>query len=356
MPVMEYNALLKQIKSRQWVPLYFLYGSETLLLQNAVKTLLKQAVEPAFESFNLQRFDGETLSFPDLETAYTALPMMAEYKCVAVKDWNLEKVGKQELGLLTEMLSDPNPSTILVLYYTKQELDVQKGSKFKKVREICEKKGVVCEFSVPDKGSLRKYLTSYCTKAKVTFPSEVCDYMVERCGAQLSVLVNETDKLIGYTGAGGTITREAVDALCIPSIQNTAFDLSNAILQGQYAKAFGVLDHLFSLRTEPVMILGAMNMSFIDLYRVKAAQTAGLSAADVVRDFKYRSQYRVTKLYKDVTRFSMEQIRGCLGCLEKADRLLKSSKMDSRLILEQMLGEMMEQRTRKDSGFRRKQP
>ena len=341
MPILKDDVLLKQLKSAQWEPLYFLYGEETLVLEKAVGLLLKKAVDPAFESFNLQRFDGESLAFNDLQTAYDALPMMAPYKCITVKDWNLEKVGKQEFSLFCQMLEDPNPSTILVLFYTRQELEVKKGSKFKKAMELFQKKGVVCEFGLKDKAALKKDLISYCAKGKVTLPPEVCDKLIDQCGSQLTILRQEADKLIAYAGAGGTVTAQAVDALCIKTVQNTAFDLSNAILQHQYGRAFSILDHLFFLRTEPVLILGALNMSFIDLYRVKTAQTAGLSAAQVVRDFKYRSQYRVTKLYKDVARFSLEQIRSCIGSLEKADRLIKSSRMEPRLVLEQMLGEMM---------------
>lgn len=339
MPLLTDDALNKSIKSGERYPFYFLYGEETQLLQNTLALLLKKTVTPGFESFNLQRFDGERVTLNDVQTAYEALPMMAECKCVTVNDWNLDKLNKGDFDAFMNLLTNENPSTVLVLFYTNAAIDVAKSAKFKKICAIIEKKGVVCAFGLKDKATLRKALTSRCKKAGLVLPPAVCDAIIDRCGTSYGVLLNEMDKLISYA-QDGEITMQAVELLCTESVQNTAFDLSNAVLQNNYARAFAILDRLFYLRMDPILMMGALNMSFIDLYRVKTAQTIGLSSDHVIADFHYRAKFRVTKLYKDVTRFSMEQIRHCICCLEKADRLLKSSKLDSRIILEQMLGEM----------------
>ncbi len=74
---------------------------------------------------------------------------------------------------------------------------------------------------------------------------------------------------------------------------------------------------------------------------MKAAQLSGIGSDQVISDFHYRSKYQIQKLSQDVSRFSISQIRSCIASLEKADRLLKSSRLDNRIILEQMLGEMI---------------
>ena len=341
MPIYSDDQLRREIKARHIFPLYLLYGEEGHLLSQSVSLLLKKVVSPSFSEFNLQRFDGAVLTLNQLQTAYEALPMMAEYKAVVVKDWNLEKLSKNDFEQLCDMISDPNPSTVLMLCYSALEIDVKKSSKYKKVCAIIEKNGVVCDFAPKDKTTLKKAILDRCAKQQVVLSPAVCEKIIEQCGTSLTVLLNETDKLIYHAGTDGEITKEDVVKLCTPSIQNTAFDLSNAILQNQYGKAFVILDRLLYLRTEPLMILGALNMSFTDLYRMKAAQAARHSSEDVIRDFQYRAKFRITKLYRTVSQFSIDQIRGCIESLEKADRLMKSSKLDSRIILEQMLGEMI---------------
>ena len=339
MAVWKDDVLNKSIKQGEIYPLYFFYGAETNLMENTLSLLLKKIIPPAFESFNLQKFDGDGIVFNQFQTAYEALPMMTQYKAVVVKNWNIEKMSKNDFEIFLEMLKDPNPSTVFILYITNTNIDVKKGTKFKKVIERVTKSGIVCEFSLKDKASLKKAIVNRCAKAKVSIAPEVCEKLIDACGFHSDVLMNETDKLIQYAD-GGEITVQAVEELCVESIENTAFDLSNAILEGRFDKAFSILNRLFYLRIEPVMMIGALSMSFIDLYRIKTAQVIGLSSDDVIKDFQYRSKYRITKLYKDVPRFSADQIRQCLSCLEKADRLLKSSRMEAKAVMEQMLGEM----------------
>lgn len=343
MPIWKDDVLHKSIKQNEIYPMYLFYGTEIHLMQNMVSLLLRKTVSSGFESFNLQKFDGDTVSLNQLQTAYEALPMMAERKAVVVKDWNFERLSKNDFDGLLEMLKNPNPSTVLILYITSEAIDAKRGAKFKKLSDVAAKQGVVCEFALKDKQTLKKAIISRCNKAKVTITPAVCEKLIDLCGSRFSVLMNEVDKLIQYAD-GGEITAQSVKDLCIESVENTAFDLSNAILEGRYDRAFSILHRLFYLRVEPVMIMGALSMSFIDLYRIKTAQVIGLSSDDVIRDFQYRSKYRVTKLYRDVSKFSAEQIRGCLGSLEQADRLLKSSRMEPKTVMEQMLGEMVCQR------------
>lgn len=340
MPILKEEDLNKSIRSESFYPVYLLYGSETYQIRKALQLLLKKAAPKTFAEFNLQKFDGETTSFNDLETAYEALPMMAERKCIVVKNWNFDKLAKNDLEKLVNLLENPNPSSIFIMYFTNQNADLKKNAKSKKICDIIGKIGAMTEFAQKDKASLRKILSDRCAKAGSKLPSAVCDKLIDWCGQDLSILMNETDKLISYAG-NREITKQDVQGLCTQSIQGTAFDLSNAILQNNYQKAFSILDRLFSLRTEPLMILGALNMSFIDLYRLKAAQSMNLTADQVIHDFRYKSRYRMTKLYQSVSLFSMEQIRNCIESLVKADMLLKSSRLDNRIILEQMLGEMM---------------
>ncbi|MBS1474166.1 MAG: DNA polymerase III subunit delta [Massilimaliae sp.] len=341
MAVVKDDKLAKMIRAGELAPIYFFYGSEIHLMKEMVSLIIKKAVPPAFESFNLHLFQDDNTTVNGIQTVYDALPMMSEYKCVAVKNWNIDKLGKQDFDQLMNMLGRVNPSTVLVLYDTRQTVDPKKNAKYKKLSEAAAKVGIVTEFALKDKGSLKKAITARCQKAGVSISPELCERLIDQSGSQYAVILNEADKLIAYAGEGGIVTEESVELLGISSVQNTAFDLSNAILKNQYGRAFTILDRLFYLRVEPVMILGALAGSFVSLYRVKAAQMSGLGNDQVISDFHYRSKYQVQKLSQDVSRFSISQIRSCIASLEKADRLLKSSRLDNRIILEQMLGEMI---------------
>lgn len=347
MPVIKDDSLIRSINQENFSSFYLLYGEETHLLHKALELLIKKVVDPSFETFNLRQFQGDTVSVLDLREAYESLPMMSRYKCVTVKNWNPDKLSKQDLDAFTDILTHPNPSTVLIFYHTDSEIDPKKNAKTKKIYDIIEKNGTVCEFSKKDRVTLKKIILNRCGQEQISIASDLCDRIIEQCSSQLSVILNETDKLIAYAKDKKVITAQDVDLLCVSSVQNTAFDLSNAILRRQYDAAFSILAKLYDLRMDPLMILGALSMSFVDLYRLKTAQLCGKNAAQVLHDFQYRSKYRIEKLSKDISKFSIEQIRGCLYSLQKADRLLKSSRLDSHIVMDQMLGEMMSISVRK---------
>lgn len=58
--------------------------------------------------------------------------------------------------------------------------------------------------------------------------------MVEQCGDELHLLLNELDKLCALAGEG-EITREMIETAGTKNLEASVFDLSKAILQNHYA-------------------------------------------------------------------------------------------------------------------------
>lgn len=339
MPIVTDEVLNRGIKEGLQ-PLYFLYGSETRLLQNTVKAIEKAGVDPSFATFNLQKFD-ESVAVDQLQTAYEALPMMAPLKLVLVRDFDFSKQGKSGQDTVMAMLTPPNPSTVLVFYYTDTEYDPKKKAGSKKLCDLVAKHGQVCNFALKDRATLKRALQSRCKKAGVTLPNQTADYLIDRCGMQYGLLLSEVEKLIAYAD-GGEITTDAVTALCMQNFQNKAFDLCNALLKNQYDSAYQILDHLLYQKIDPMELIGALATSFSDLYRAKSAQVAGLPLSQVVTDFKYGGgSFRITKLQSSLSRISLDKIRACLHALERANLLMISSKVEHRLVLEQAFGQML---------------
>lgn len=85
-------------------------------------------------------------------------------------------------------------------------------------------------------------------------------------------------------------------------------------------------------------------MAFSDFYRAKCALAAGKTADQVAVDFGYPKNrlFAVRNAFRDVRSVSTARLDGCIAALTRADASLKSSRADDRLILEQMLGEMIQ--------------
>ena len=100
MPTVKSDKLMKSVRSGEIAPIYFFYGPEIQLMRNTVDLIVSQTVEPAFEGFNLHRYEDDALSAGELKSIYETLPMMAKYRCITIKNWNLDKLAKQDLERL----------------------------------------------------------------------------------------------------------------------------------------------------------------------------------------------------------------------------------------------------------------
>ena len=87
MPVLEEKDLKKLIKPGN-TGSFLLYGDEKYLVRHYCERLSSGAADEAFADFNLRVFEGDGFTLEDIYDATLAVPVMAETKCVVVKDMN----------------------------------------------------------------------------------------------------------------------------------------------------------------------------------------------------------------------------------------------------------------------------
>ncbi len=103
-----------------------------------------------------------------------------------------------------------------------------------------------------------------------------------------------------------------------------------------------LLSELYDEQTDSIQILGAISMAFTDLYRARVATNDGVSQSDVVKDFNYRGRdFAVKNAFRDCLKVSAERMRKCIKILADTDIALKSSRTDSRLLLEKAITSML---------------
>ncbi len=342
MPFLSDAQLGKSIRENQIAPVYFLYGKETFLSEGYLKKLMGRAVLKGTESFNLHQFDGAALDMVSLRVEAEALPLMAQRKCVVLKNPNIEKMAKSDFDALMEMVEDPNPTTVFIIFVNAYDLNPKKSAKVRKLGETAAKSGVTVDFSPKTGSELTKIVKQRAAKAGCLIETPAASYLIERCGNSLEQLTVELDKLAAYRPQG-EITKKDIEAVTGVSLEASVFDLSKAMLQNNFNRAFAILDELFVCRQEPLAILAVLNMTFVDLYRAKAATLASKSVQDVCAVFPYRGkEFRMRNAFRDVPRYSVKTLRNCLEILAEADIGLKTSRADGRITLEKVLSSILQ--------------
>lgn len=342
MAILSNAEISKSLRQGELSPVYFLYGKESWQMDRCLNAIIKKAVGKKSSCFNLQQFDGNAVNPAEILDAAEAYPVMASKKCVTVSNLNIEKLADKDYNLLKELVKDPPETTVLIFYYNGIEVNPKKSNKYKTFLGLIEKSGTVTEFQHLTQAQLEKVLTDTAMKQSCTFSPYLACYLIDRCGDSLFTLLNEVDKLCCFTGEGNEITKEAIDALTAKSTEASAFDLSKAILKREYNRAMHILSNLFEERLEPLAIMGALNLSFLAIYKAAVARTEQIPMNTVITDFGYKGrEFQIKNAFRDCTSFSIRQIRECISILSETDRSLKSTRTDQKTLLELALAKMM---------------
>ena len=105
---------LREVKSGEPEPLYFIYGEETYMLDKALDAITEAACPEGTNDFNYDVFRGNDIDGEAILSAAEMLPMMAERRLVMVLD--LQEVSLSELEPLEQYFKDPSPTTCLVIH------------------------------------------------------------------------------------------------------------------------------------------------------------------------------------------------------------------------------------------------
>jgi len=331
MPALNEAAFKDKLKANP-VGVYLIYGEESYLKKTYIDKIVSKTVDPAFEDFNFHTFDGKECTLSDIYESAEAVPMMAETKCVLVKDFPLDTLDDNGFEQLERVVSENPDDCALVFSFVAYE---PKGAKWNKVIKLFEKYGFTVKLDKKTSLEISKILESGAKRRGKPFAKGVASYLITCVRSDLNTLLNETEKVCAYA-QGEEVQKSDVDAVCIKSLDAKVFDMIKDLTAGRFDSAFRKLSLLFEQREDEFQILGALIAQYSDIYRAKAAVKSGNRAEMVAKYYNYAGkEFRLTNAARNGSSLSFEAIGECIDILMQADSTLKSSALNKRLVLEQ---------------------
>ncbi len=331
--------LKAQIKSGEYENAYLIYGEESYLKDFYVNLMRKKIVEPAFETFNFHQYEGKDSSLDDILKDAQMLPMMGGYNFVLVRDYQLEK-NKNDIKQIEEYLSDAPDTTVIVFLYNAVSPDVKSAS-FKKIISAFDKAGAVVNLEKRSESDIVKLLVSGAKKRGSSISSSNASYLISVSGNDMTVLLNELDKLSNFAG-GGEITKEIIDNMATKCLQARVYDLSKAVVSGNSDNAYMSLNSLFSMKEDPILMTAVIGGVYVDMYRVKCAKTAGYSFDDVAKHYNYKGrEFALRNASRDCAALTEMQLRQSLDEIIETDVKLKSTATDKKLLVEELIAKLL---------------
>ena len=325
--------LLKlQIKERKFSPAYIFYGDEDYMKKYYLSRIIAAAVGDNLPEFNLHRVDGTKSDIAQITLLAMSVPMMNDYVLIIVNDFDFTGVTNEEIEELFASLGEG----VIVLFYSQSVKPNQQRAAWKKAMKLFKEQGSSVKFEKKDARELKKIAISAAKKRGCYFPQYLASQFIERVGNDLNLVVNEIDKICAMKGEG-EITAEDIDTICVRTLDASAFDLTKALIDGNPSTAFHILKDLAGQKQEPIMILGAVNSAYIDMYRVKVASQKGLQADAVANFYTYNASWKLKKAAYNAKNLSLSQLRRSINVLCEADEKLKSVAASPEVVLDETI-------------------
>jgi len=323
----------EELKSGELGRCYLLYGEEDYLRGAYLERLRKKLLSGPAEEFNHHRFTPETLDWNTVTDAVEAMPMMAERTMVELDDVDLFKEPEAAREKLTAILEDIPDYCCLVFVYDTVEYSPDK--RLKKLCAALEKNALAVAFRRQSASEIRSWIRRHAMAGGKDIDPRACDYLAFLTGGSMTAMNSELLKLTSYA-SGSAITKADIDAVVEPTLDAVTFDISNALVDGDFERALAKLRDLFKMQEEPVLILGAVAGQMRRIRCARVLMDHGKGADDLMKlcsmgDYPARltmgAARKLSAAFCD---------RAVLLCLE-TDRGMKSSYDDPQRLLELLL-------------------
>ncbi len=128
---MNYKDLLNDIKAKTLKPVYLLHGEEAYYIDKIAEYIETTILTEDEKPFNLSIFYGKDSNMQDIIDTCRRFPMFSNFQLVILREANQLKELKdaryqKELEKLELYLTNPVPSTILIICYKEGTLDKRK--------------------------------------------------------------------------------------------------------------------------------------------------------------------------------------------------------------------------------------
>ena len=298
------DALFKQLRQRQFYPVYVLQGEEPYYIDAVADLIEKTAMPKAERSFNQVVLYGKDVDVATVLGQAKRFPMMAERTVVIVKEAQAmaDLEAEKSWPFLENYLKNPLASTVLVLCYKYRTLDSRKklgkllaGNTAPAAVLMTSKK--LYDSQVPT------WLTAHVRGLGQQITGQATALLAEYIGADLSRLANEIDKLIINLQPGQAIDETLVQRLVGISKDYNIFELQKALVQRDVLKANRILGY-FAANPKANPLIPNLTLLFGFFSKLLVLHQAGAHPPDgvfkslgIVNSFAQKEYQHALKTY-----------------------------------------------------------
>lgn len=230
----ELESLVKNIKNKEILPIYFLHGAEPYFIDQLVKVIEDEVLSEDERDFNQTVVYGKDTSYPEVLSLARQFPMMGERQVIIVKEAQDLRLTETETEALIQYAQNPIPSTVLVFAHKNKKLDGKKKKLNAALKPYLFLSEEVRDYELP------KLIQQELQKMGIKTAPNISNLLAEYMGNDLSRIFNELNKVKIILKDGEVLDEKLVERYIGISKEYNVFELQNAIALKDVTKAFKI--------------------------------------------------------------------------------------------------------------------
>ncbi|OCK52919.1 DNA polymerase III subunit delta [Chryseobacterium sp. CBo1] len=293
----ELDLILKNIKNKEVLPIYFFHGEEPYFIDVAVKALEHDFLEEDEKAFNQTITYGKDTTYQEILSLARQFPMMGDKQVIIVKEAQDLKLNDDESKALETYVENPVPSTVLVFAHKHKKLDSRK----KVTKSLDKANALFLSESIRD-NNLPKWIADECIKLNIKTVPNISHLLAEYLGNDLSRIANELGKLKIILKEGQILDGTVVENNIGISKEYNVFELQKALGTKNVNAAFRIAHFMGkNPKNNPFVMMMASLYSYfsnIIIYNTMAGQPPQTIASQMgVNPYFIKDYAEAARLY-----------------------------------------------------------
>ncbi len=314
---------------------YLFFGEEEHLKRvylSRFRALITENAE--FNSTVLEVGENDPVS--QIAAEMDRLPFLSELRFLEVRSLALHRLSEKDVVRLHALLAKCPEDLIVIFYFF--ECDVPFSGNIpktqKKLKDLDVFKNLpenvtVVHFTHPKTGELLQYYDAKFKSRGVSAARDVLELFCTRGAGNMTLLENESEKLIALASASDRCVTRAMVEEALPALTETmVYKLSDAIESADAARALKEYNTLRAMKFEPIPLLASISRAVANLLLVKGS----LSEEEAEMKFSLKP-FRTRALKTRAAKMQKEDLVSAQLLCSETDRKLKNTSLDADLLL-----------------------
>lgn len=326
-PQQFYKSIEKANKEQNFFPLYYFFGDEPYLLNQATDYLKHCSLQGGASDFNFMSFYATDADIGRVRDEVETLPMMSSRRVVLLKE--VQELTEKEWDILEPIIKSAVNTSVFILTASK----VDRRKRFFK---LLTDHAVSVEFKKPFDNQIPGWIQHIGKNFGLIFSDEALQLLHRLVGNQLTEIDSEIRKLVDFLGDRKKVEIEDIAKCVSRTKEESVFELTEAIAKGDRVQS---LIHLVQLLDQGQSELGIVSMiarHIRILLLIKQGQEQGLAGTRLAQ-YAQVPNYFLQQYLSQSRTWSVKKLESTLLVLSETDKALKSSPLSSHIWLENLV-------------------